>query len=159
MKGQVITMIPIINNSKELDMEFDKYRDTFSKPQFRHFSSYCTGLILQEKQFTINSINKLFVDENNSRDQSSLNRFFKKSPWDEEALTHLRQFARFWRQKEILSTRPVKRTHDFPGTTFDPSKTPFRRENFKSAFKVSKTGLKSEWINLPSWNKSSCLQK
>lgn len=80
-------MIPIINNSKELNVEFDKYKDIFSKPQFRHFSSYCTGLILQEKQFTINSINKLFVDEDNSRDQSSLNRFFKDSPWDEKALS------------------------------------------------------------------------
>lgn len=80
-------MMPIINNSKELDKEFNKYSGIFSKPQFRHFSSYCTGLILQEKQFTINSINKLFVDESRSRNQSSLNRFFKDSPWDEEALS------------------------------------------------------------------------
>lgn len=80
-------MVPIINNSKELNIEFDKYKDIFSKPQFRHFSIYCTGLILQEKQFTINSINNLFVDEDNSREQSSLNRFFKNSPWDEKALS------------------------------------------------------------------------
>lgn len=80
-------MIPIINNSKELDIEFNKYKDIFSKPQFRHFSSYCTGLILQEKQFTINSINKLFINEDFQRNQSSLNRFFKNSPWDEEAFS------------------------------------------------------------------------
>jgi len=87
-------MIPIINNSKELDIEFNKYKDIFSKPQFRHFRSYCTGLILQEKQFTINSINKLFINEDFQRNQSSLNRFFKNSPWDEEAFSikRLRQF-------------------------------------------------------------------
>jgi len=80
-------MMPIINRCNELDKEFNKYKDVFSKPQFRHFSSYCTGLVLQEKQFTINSINKLFVNEDSVRDQSSLNRFFKNSPWDEEALS------------------------------------------------------------------------
>lgn len=80
-------MIPIINNCRELGEEFNKYKDIFSRPQFRHFSSYCTGLILQEKQFTINSINKLFVNEDSRKDQSSLNRFFKNSPWDEEALS------------------------------------------------------------------------
>lgn len=80
-------MMPIINKSKELDKEFNKYKDIFSKPQFRHFVNYSTGLILQEKQFTINSINKLFVNEDSLRNQSSLNRFFKNSPWDEKALS------------------------------------------------------------------------
>lgn len=80
-------MIPIINNCKELDKEFHKYKDVFSKPQLRHFTNYCTGLVLQEKHFTINSINKLFVSENSTKDQSSLNRFLKNSPWSESALS------------------------------------------------------------------------
>lgn len=109
-------MMPIINKSKELDKEFNKYKDIFSKPQFRHFVSYSTGLILQEKQFTINSINKLFVNEDAIRNQSSLNRFFKNSPWDEKALSikRLRQ----------LNNNPTTRTKETGFIILDDSCLP-----------------------------------
>ncbi len=44
-----------------------------------------------------------------------------------DAQARVRQFARFWRQKESFSTRSVHRTPDFRGTTFCLSKTTFRR--------------------------------
>ena len=78
-------LLPIINNRpKAILEELENYKDVFSKPQFSHFSNYVTGLILEDKQFTINSISSLFED---AKDQSLLNRFFLSNAWDEEELT------------------------------------------------------------------------
>jgi len=120
-------MMPIVNTSKELDREFSKYKDVFSKPQLRHFSNYCTGLIVQEKRFTINSINDLFVDEESSKDQSSLNRFFKNSPWDEKALS-IKRLRR-------LNSNPKTKTKESGYVILDDSSIP------KTGSHMEATGL------------------
>ena len=118
-------MIPIINNCKELDKEFHKYKDIFSKPQLRHFTNYCTGLVLQEKRFTINSINKLFVSEDSSKDQSSLNRFLKDSPWSEKRLSikRLRQ----------LNNSPKTKTKESGYIILDDSSIPKTGSHMEAA--------------------------
>lgn len=61
------------------------YKPLFSKPQFKHFSNFVSGLIVNDNK-TIQDIN----DSLSKKDQSSLNRFMTKSNWDPEELNSLR---------------------------------------------------------------------
>lgn len=61
------------------------YRDYFTKPQYKHFEEFITGLIVSDNK-TFQEINDCF----NRTDQSSLNRFFTSSDWDWKAINDLR---------------------------------------------------------------------
>lgn len=61
------------------------YRRLFTKPQFKHFSNFVSGLIINNNK-TIQDIN----DSLSEKDQSSLNRFLTKSDWDTKKLNSLR---------------------------------------------------------------------
>jgi SRSO17 transposase len=61
------------------------YRGYFTKPQFKHFEEFITGLIVSDNK-TFQEINDCF----NRTDQSSLNRFFTSSNWDWRAINDLR---------------------------------------------------------------------
>lgn len=55
------------------------FRKTFSKPQFKQFERYISGLILLANK-TVDGMTAAAVDKFN---QSSLNRFLTESPWNE----------------------------------------------------------------------------
>jgi SRSO17 transposase len=61
------------------------YRGYFTKPQYKHFEEFITGLIVSDNK-TFQEINDCF----NRTDQSSLNRFFTSSDWDWKAINDLR---------------------------------------------------------------------
>ena len=93
--------LPIICIPPILKSELSYYRSIFTKPQFTHFQHLVTGLIVSPNK-TIQEINDAF----NKKDQSSLNRFVTKSPWDLEILKkkrieHFKQNISF-KQKGIF---------------------------------------------------------
>lgn len=69
-----ITIIPEV-----LGRHLKTFRKLMSKPQFVHFSAYCTGLIAAEKK-NISQIAHTLPHGH----QSSLNRFLTKGVWDRE---------------------------------------------------------------------------
>lgn len=62
------------------------FRPYFSKPQYKHFCEYLTGLIVSEN-VTVTGINLNFVEAN---DQSSLNKFLTQAEWPETELNNKR---------------------------------------------------------------------
>jgi len=64
---------------------FKPYRKELKKKQFKHFKTYITGLIVNDNK-TIQEIN----DALSNTDQSSLNRFLTKSPWDMKGIEAIR---------------------------------------------------------------------
>jgi hypothetical protein len=60
------------------------FQEVFSAEAFIEFQHYISGLVVSENK-TVDGINRLFVNE--SRNQSSLNRFLSQSPFSLEALT------------------------------------------------------------------------
>jgi len=77
--------LPIVCIPKELNKLLSDYEDFFTKPQFTHFKSLITGLIVSENK-TIQEI----CDGFGKKNQSSLNRFVTKSIFDLEELNELR---------------------------------------------------------------------
>ena len=77
--------MPIICTPPVLNTLFNPYKDFFTKPQFKHFKNFVTGLIVSENK-TIQEINDGF----GQKDQSSLNRFVSHSSWDLNELNLLR---------------------------------------------------------------------
>ena len=73
-----ITVIPEV-----LSRYLKTFRKLMSKPQFAHFSAYCTGLIAVEKK-NIHQIAHNLPYEH----QSSLNRFLTGGCWDHEQSRH-----------------------------------------------------------------------
>src|SRR3989344_5844350 len=69
-----ITVIPEV-----LGRTLKNFRKLMSKPQFAHFSAYCTGLIAVEKKNI-----KQIAHALPHGDQSSLNRFITQGKWDHE---------------------------------------------------------------------------
>ena len=69
-----ITVIPEV-----LGRTLKNFRKCMSKPQFTHFSAYCTGLIAAEKK-NIKQIAHALPHGH----QSSLNRFITQGKWDHE---------------------------------------------------------------------------
>lgn len=71
-----------------LSSTLDEYRACFSKPQFRHFKTFMSGLMLNSKN------EKNIMDISNSaldgRSQSCLNRFLHGSKWSSEMLDRIR---------------------------------------------------------------------
>jgi hypothetical protein len=64
------------------------YRHCFSKPQWNHFLTYISGLLLGGKgEKNIQDISENLLD---GKDQSSLNRFITKPHWDIRILNNLR---------------------------------------------------------------------
>ena len=92
-------MLKIVSKIAPVQEELDRYKDLFSKPQFYHFSNYVTGLIIENHSWTINNMNKLFLE---NKDQSSLNRFMTESPWDVDKLTTKRM--------KVIDQSPKTRT-------------------------------------------------
>ena len=76
-------MIKEIPVSLKFNIRF--YREYFTKPQYKHFEEFITGLIVSDNK-TIQEINDCF----NRANQSSLNRFFTSSNWDWKTINDLR---------------------------------------------------------------------
>ena len=81
-----IFMIPITSHPSLVTKYASEFRSLFSKPQFAHFSTYITGLIVSTNK-TVQGINNNFIE---SKDQSNLNLFLNESNWDEQALDNRR---------------------------------------------------------------------
>jgi len=64
----------------------ERFKDLFSKPQFAHFNTYLTGLIISANK-TVQGINDNFIDR---KDQSALNHFITDSEWDEQVVNKRR---------------------------------------------------------------------
>lgn len=71
-------MIPIISHPPIMTKYGPYFKDLFTNPSYEHFLNYVTGLITLENP-TIVQITDATL---NSKDQSSLNRFFTKTDWD-----------------------------------------------------------------------------
>ena len=59
--------------------KLERYRNCFSKPQWKHFKTYMNGLILGEKGEK--NIQDIAFNSLDSRHQSSLNRFLTRHKW------------------------------------------------------------------------------
>jgi len=71
-----------------LSSTLDEYRACFSKPQFRHFKTFMSGLMLNGKnEKNIMDISSSALD---GRSQSSLNRFLHGNKWSSFMLDHIR---------------------------------------------------------------------
>ncbi len=77
--------LPIVDVPPVLNQLLEPYRKFFTKPQFRHFRRYITGLIVSENK-TFQEINDAFGE----CDQSNLDRFMCESPWSREELNYVR---------------------------------------------------------------------
>jgi hypothetical protein len=73
-----VTVIPDV-----LSQYLKTFRKLMSKPQFAHFSAYCTGLIMAEKKSIRQIANALPHGH-----QSSLNRFITRGKWNHEHARH-----------------------------------------------------------------------
>lgn len=93
-------MINIITNTKNTLSKFlDKFRDIFSKNQFKSFSTYISGLLLHHKRVSIDSIAKLCPETN----YQNLQYFVSESKFNLDKLNT--------RRVELLQdTRPTKST-------------------------------------------------
>ena len=79
-------MIPITTPPALVTKYASKFRTLFYKPQFAHFITYLTGLIVSTNK-TVQGINNNFLDR---KDQSNLNLFLNESNWDEKAVDEQR---------------------------------------------------------------------
>jgi hypothetical protein len=79
-------MIPITTPPALVTKYASKFRTLFYKPQFGHFITYLTGLIVSTNK-TVQGINNNFLDR---KDQSNLNLFLNESNWDEKAVDEQR---------------------------------------------------------------------
>lgn len=79
-------MIPITEPPLLVKKYAAKFSTLFTKPQFAHFITYVTGLIVSTNK-TIQGINNNFIVR---KDQSNLNLFINESAWDEHALDNRR---------------------------------------------------------------------
>jgi DDE superfamily endonuclease len=80
-------MLPLVETPPFVNKYAKGYQDLFSSEQFEHFKRYLTGLFVSENK-TIQAINGLFVVQ--TRNQSSLNRFFTEYPWSARAVNERR---------------------------------------------------------------------
>jgi hypothetical protein len=76
-------MIPLVEIPELVRHYASFFQEVFSAEAFVEFERYISGLIVSENK-TIDGINRLFVVEN--RNQSSLNRFLRESPFSLEEL-------------------------------------------------------------------------
>ena len=79
-------MVPIVEHPMVVKKYAPFFREMFSKPQYKHFQKFLTGIIVSNNH-TVMEMNENFVERNN---QSSFNRFLTESLWSEEKLNHLR---------------------------------------------------------------------
>lgn len=79
-------MFPIVKSPVMVTSFSERFKDLFSKPQFSHFITYLTGLIISANK-TVQGINDNFIDR---KDQSALNHFITDSNWDEQAVNEQR---------------------------------------------------------------------
>ena len=75
-------MIPITSPPLMIKNYALKFTEFFSRPQFSHFVTYLTGLIVSVNK-TVQGMNDNFIGR---KDQSSLNNFITDSDWDENAV-------------------------------------------------------------------------
>jgi len=80
-------MIPLLDIPEIVQHYAPYFRWVFSEAAFLQFQRYISGLIVSENK-TIEGINRLFVLE--TRNQSSLNRLLRESPFSVEALNEAR---------------------------------------------------------------------
>jgi SRSO17 transposase len=93
--------VPIVEYPQIVRQNLAQFEPVFAnKNQVKHFCEYVTGLIAGDKA-TIKAINDLFLNKN---DQSALNKFMTRAPWDEVALNR----RRVQLELERLQRRPVR---------------------------------------------------
>ena len=71
-------MIPLVEIAVLVRHFAPYFESVFSPEAFMHFQRYISGLILSENK-TVDGINRIFVSD--TRNQSSLNRWLKASPF------------------------------------------------------------------------------
>ena len=79
--------MPLVGIPPFVDKYAQNYQDLFSPEQFEHFKRYLSGLYVSDNK-TIQAINGLFVVQ--TRNQSSLNRFFTEYGWSTTAVNERR---------------------------------------------------------------------
>ena len=89
--------LPVVCVPPVLNSLIREYRKFFTKPQFKHFNRFITGLIVSKNK-TIEEINDAF----GKCDQSCLNRFVSHSTWELASLNKLRI-------KQIRKKIPLKK--------------------------------------------------
>jgi len=80
-------MFPLVDFPTLVKHYASFFKQVFSPQAFIEFKRYISGLIVSENK-TIDGINRLFINE--SRNQSSFNRFLTASPFSLEFLNHSR---------------------------------------------------------------------
>ena len=88
-------MIPLVEIAVLVRHFAPYFESVFSPEAFMHFQRYISGLILSENK-TVDGINRIFVSD--TRNQSSLNRWLKASPFSVAAL-HQARLALLWDRK------------------------------------------------------------
>jgi len=91
-------MIPLVEFPELVKQYAPYFAEVFSAEAFVEFERYISGLLVSENK-TVEGINRLFVNE--SRNQSSLNRFLTRSPYQ---VTEVNQ-ARLGMLKSLEGTR------------------------------------------------------
>jgi hypothetical protein len=84
---KVSSMIPIVETPEIISHYAPLFESVFSPKAFEQFKRYVSGLIVSENR-TVEGINRIFVID--IRNQSSLNRLLKESPFSVEALNRAR---------------------------------------------------------------------
>src|SRR5215831_7657569 len=94
-------LLPLVEIPPFVDKYAQNYQDLFSPEQLEHFKRYLSGLFVSDNK-TIQAINGLFVVQ--TRNQSSLNRFFTEYVWSPTAVNE----RRLQRLRQDPATRPKK---------------------------------------------------
>jgi hypothetical protein len=79
-------MIPITRYPSYVEKYAPYFQEFFSKPQYKHFKEYLSGLVLVENP-SVSNISEQLVE---GSDQSSLNRFLTVAGWAEEPVNERR---------------------------------------------------------------------
>jgi hypothetical protein len=86
VKSRIKAMIPITRYPSYVEKYAPYFQEFFSKPQYKHFKEYLSGLVLVENP-SVSNISEQLVE---GSDQSSLNRFLTVAGWAEEPVNERR---------------------------------------------------------------------
>jgi len=96
-------MLPIIDHPPIMTKYGPYFKDLFTNPAYEHFLNYVTGLIIVDHP----TIAQISAHIPQSKDQSSLNRFFTKTDWDPLFLNERRLALLQQNQKTAWKTHGV----------------------------------------------------
>lgn len=111
-------MLPLADLPTIVEHYAPLYESLFTKAGYQHFKRFIAGLLVSENK-TVQAINRLFLptETQKPRDQSNLNRFLHKSPFDRTLFHKTRlsmlgnQVATALKPKGILSVDDTLLTH------------------------------------------------